>query len=175
MINYDLLSQAVKHYTNNGFEYIETPWIVSEYSNRVTTGIINNEYKFKNNLELVGSGEQSFIELYINGLLPRGTYQTITPCFRTEIFYTLDRKKYFIKNELIDTKNVDDNRLNEIVNICYNFFSTYVKCDVIETIDGFDIVTKNNVELGSYGIRKTNFLDWIYATGCAEPRLSNQI
>ena len=26
-------------------------------------------------------------------------------------------------------------------------------------------------ELGSYGIRECEFLKWIYATGCAEPRI----
>jgi len=30
-------------------------------------------------------------------------------------------------------------------------------------------------ELGSYGIRSCEFLDWIYATGVAEPRFSSLI
>lgn len=30
----------------------------------------------------------------------------------------------------------------------------------------------NGYELGLYGIRSSEFLDWIYATGCAEPRMS---
>ena len=30
----------------------------------------------------------------------------------------------------------------------------------------------HGIELGSYGIRHCQFLNWIYGTGCAEPRLS---
>jgi hypothetical protein len=29
------------------------------------------------------------------------------------------------------------------------------------------------IELGSYGIRSCDFLDWVYGTGVAEPRLSS--
>jgi hypothetical protein len=35
----------------------------------------------------------------------------------------------------------------------------------------FDLICKG-IELGSYGIRKYNNHKWIYATGVAEPRLS---
>lgn len=31
------------------------------------------------------------------------------------------------------------------------------------------------IELGSYGIRTCDYLEYIYGTGCAEPRLSQTI
>lgn len=34
---------------------------------------------------------------------------------------------------------------------------------------------KQRNELGSYGIRECEYLKWIYATGCADPRLSKII
>ena len=46
--------------------------------------------------------------------------------------------------------------------------------DVVKTETGFDIEINGN-ELGSYGIRSCEFLEWIYGTGCAEPRTSNLI
>ena len=46
--------------------------------------------------------------------------------------------------------------------------------EIIKTDIGYDI-TINGEELGSYGIRKCEFLKWIYGTGCAEPRLSTLI
>lgn len=49
----------------------------------------------------------------------------------------------------------------------YHFFKKYLPESKVETTDiGFDIVC-DNIELGSYGIRSCQFLDWIYGTGCA--------
>jgi phenylalanyl-tRNA synthetase alpha subunit len=50
----------------------------------------------------------------------------------------------------------------------------------IEDIYDFDIIDKNSsIELGSYGIRSetinNKIASWIYATACAEPRLSSTI
>lgn len=42
---------------------------------------------------------------------------------------------------------------------------------MVGTTDGYDITYKG-IELGSYGMRKCEFLEWVYGTGCAEPRLS---
>ena len=53
-------------------------------------------------------------------------------------------------------------------------------CIGIENVYNFDIIDKNtSIELGSYGIRSTMInnkkQEWIYATGCAEPRLSSTV
>ena len=58
---------------------------------------------------------------------------------------------------------------------CLKFFEQFFgedECRIIDTSNlSFDITYKD-VELGSYGIRKCDFLTWIYGTGLAEPRLT---
>jgi hypothetical protein len=59
-----------------------------------------------------------------------------------------------------------------------SFFQTQVPdqnlLKIVTTSDGYDI-EYNGVEIGSYGIRKTSFLEWIYGTGLAEPRFSRSL
>lgn len=175
MIDYKIISDSISYYDDNGFTRIEAPWTVSEYIDNITKpkGITSFQLKH-NNKCLVASGEQSFLYLYLKDFLPKGQYQTTTPCFRFESF-DYSHTKYFIKNELIKTDIVNEIELNKIVNICFNFFKQYIpNIDIIKTDIGYDIEYKGN-ELGSYGIRENEYLKWIYATGCAEPRFSKII
>lgn len=123
---------------------------------------------------MVASGEQSFLYLYNKGFLPKGQYQTVTPCFRDEQFDAY-HTKYFIKNELIKTDSVELKSLHDVVEIAFEFFKHKLGNDVkIETViqnKEYDI-SFDKIELGSYGIRNCEFMSWIYATGVAEPRLS---
>jgi len=176
MINYRILSDSIDYYTINGFSRIESPWTVTPNISNITkseTDKTDFEIKY-NGKVLVASGEQSFLYLYLKGFLPKGRFQTTTPCFRYESFDFL-HTKYFIKNELIDTINVNKSNLEDIVDISLNFFKKYLPNSSVEKIgDTYDI-TYLGYELGSYGIRQCEYLEWIYATGCAEPRLSNII
>ena len=108
-----------------------------------------------------------------------GQFQTITPCWRYETFDSL-HTKYFIKNELIETKTVTTERLNQVVEIAVDFFSKYFPRNDLEvTSDGISVLQMDieykGIELGSYGIRTCPYLEWIYATGAAEPRISSTI
>lgn len=175
MIDYNLINESIIHYENNGFKRIEIPWTVSKAIDDITKpkNIISFQLKH-NNKCLVASGEQSFLYLYLKGFLPLGKYQGICPCFRYESFDFL-HTKYFIKNELIQTDIVNQIELEKIIDIALKFYQQYLpKAEVIKTNIGYDIEI-NGKELGSYGIRSCEFLDWIYATGCAEPRLSSLI
>ena len=175
MINYKLLNDAISFYTSEGYNRIETPWTTSEYINNITAPKGVTQFQFKHNDKcLVASGEQSFLYLYLKGFLPKGKYQTTTPCFRMETF-DLTHTKYFIKNELIITDMVNKIELKGVIDDAYNFYSNYLKdLTVAETDIGYDIICEG-IELGSYGIRSCEFLEWIYGTGCAEPRLSTVI
>jgi hypothetical protein len=175
MINYGIIQNSIEFYTTRGFSRIESPWTVSEYVNDITRPKDRIPFQLKhNNKCLVASGEQSFLYLYLKEFLPKGQFQTVTPCYRYESFdYT--HTKYFIKNELIKTDVVNTFELERMVDISLSFFKIYLKdSEVVKTNDGFDIEYKGN-ELGSYGIRECEFLKWIYGTGCAEPRLSKLI
>lgn len=175
MINYQNLADSVVFYENNGFKRIETPWLVPPCIDNITKPSNKNHYMLKHNDKcLVASGEQSFLYLYMKGFLPKGKFQTITPCFRDER-YDMTHGKYFMKNELIITDDISEPSLNLVMRTAFDFFSqkldkSYLKIE--QTEQGYDITYKN-IELGSYGIRECEFLRWIYATGCAEPRLSN--
>jgi len=175
MIDYNLIQQSIEYYSNKGFQRIEAPWTVSEAIDCITKPEDRISFQLKhNNKCLVASGEQSFLYLYLKKFLPKGQYQAVTPCFRNESFDFL-HSKYFLKNELIKTDKVDKDELEKIVSTCLNFFQRRIgKAEVIKTKEGFDI-EYDGKELGSYGIRSCEFLDWIYATGCAEPRTSSLI
>jgi len=175
MINYKILHDSIEYYEKAGFKRIEAPWTVSEYIDNITKppGIISFQLKH-NDKCLVASGEQSFLYLYLKEFLPLGSYQCITPCYRLESF-DFTHSKYFMKNELIKTDVVNWAELTKITDTCLTFFKNYIpNVEIVDTEDGFDIEYKG-MELGSYGIRNCEFLEWIYATGVAEPRLSKII
>lgn len=180
MINYQLLADSINFYESKGFQRIETPWTVSAYVDDITRPKDRPHYQLKHNDKcLVASGEQSFLYLYLKEYLPKGKYQTITPCFRYEA-YDLYHEKCFMKNELIITDKVDTENLNYVIKSAELFFRT--KVDFPDDIKIVEIpndegtiqydIEYHGIELGSYGIRHCQFLNWIYGTGCAEPRLS---
>ena len=177
MIDYSLLDKSLQYYEDKGFKRVEAPWTVSEKVDKITKPEDRISFQLKhNNKCLVASGEQSFLYLYLKSFLPKGTYQTITPCFRYEAFDFL-HTKYFMKNELIKTDRVTELSLQEVVNRSLEFFKPLFKhnqLEIIKTEIGYDIEVDGK-ELGSYGIRSCEFLDWIYGTGCAEPRTSSLI
>ncbi len=178
MIDYKLLDESLKHYENNGFKRIEAPWTVSPYVDDITRPKDRTPFELKHNgKRLVASGEQSFLYLYLKEFLPKGQYQTITPCYRLESF-DFTHTKYFMKNELIKTDLVNESELNKMIDCSLKFFSNYFgpnKVDLITTSKTSYDIEINGIELGSYGIRECELLKWIYGTGCAEPRTSKLI
>jgi hypothetical protein len=172
-IDYRLLYHSTLEYEGWGFRRIEAPWAVTREIDAITKPDMKTPFVLKhNNKHLVASGEQSFLYLYLKGFLPKGQFQTITPCFREEEFDFL-HTKYFIKNELIKTDSVTDRDLQMVIDMCLEWYRTLIpEAEAVKTDDGWDIEIHGK-ELGSYGIRSCEFLDWIYATGCAEPRTSS--
>lgn len=184
MIDYRKIADAIEFYKARGYTYIETPWTVSENIDNITKPADRPHMQLKhNNKCLVASGEQSFLYLFAKDYLPKGKYQTVTPCFRYEPYDGL-HSKCFMKNELIITDDVTEENLRKVINDAKEFFSKYINVKVECILDTYnklspmtyDIVTEDGeIELGSYGIRTCGFLKWIYGTGVAEPRLSKAI
>lgn len=175
MIDYRKIADSIEYFENSGFARIESPWTVTKKIAQITAPENASYWSIsEKNKVLVASGEQSFLYLYLKGFLPKGRFQSVTPCFRDELFDKI-HTKYFIKNELIDTENVTEDNLVAIINDAARFFANYTSTDNIEIVDndsgGMDIEI-NGIEVGSYGIRSCEYLKWIYATGCAEPRLT---
>lgn len=176
MINYTYIADAVRFYNKVGFKYIDVPWVVDDSISNITKPPHARNFPFKDKV-LVASGEQSFLQLIKDKALPNGAYMCVTPCFRDEQVLSETHKQYFMKVELIQTDDVSKERLLHIIDLCHYFFNDYLDCKDVELPDGtFDIESSTGIELGSYGIRSYPGIGpWIYATGCAEPRLSYAI
>jgi hypothetical protein len=173
MINYRIIADSIDHYKSAGFNRIESPWLVTKPISAITAPPNATFFTIaEKNEVLVASGEQSLLSLYNLGLLPKGEFQTVTPCFRDELIDSLHHQT-FIKNELMKTDSPTVDNLHMMIQLSVDFFKRYLKTvDVVEIgPNQFDICYKG-IELGSYGIRSCQFLTWIYGTGVAEPRLS---
>jgi len=178
MIDYKKIHDSIVHYEKCGFQRIESPWTVTKAISDITCPPDGKNFTIaEKNKVLVASGEQSFLAMYNKGFLPKGRFQTVTPCFRDETFDDT-HTKYFIKNELIITDKTHRDEMCFAIDCALNFYKKYVPSTGLEVkkiaTNQYDIFYKD-VELGSYGIRSCSFLKWIYATGCAENRLSRTI
>lgn len=179
MIDYSLIAKSIDFYESFGFKRIETPWTVTEAVCNITKPPEAKAFKLtEKNKVLVGSAEQGFLYLYLKGFLPKGQFQSCGPCFRDESFDNW-HTKYFIKNELIKTDDTSKSSLDIVIDNALDFFESVIreKCQVIKTFDNYFFcesydITYNGIELGSYGIRKCDYLKWIYGTALAEPRTS---
>ena len=174
-IDYRKIADAQEFYTEYGFEEIAVPWIINFPAYSATRPPDRPEFYTLGGY-LNASGEQSFIELMLNGVKLKKN-MCVTACFRDELVIDELRHKYFVKLELIDTA-ANTAGLVRMVELCRSFFERYIATYVVETgeSDGektYDIVdSKNKIELGSYGIRHFRHLSWVYGTGVALPRLS---
>ncbi len=189
MINYSIISEAIDFYTQNGFKYIETPWIVPDEVSKITSPVRTGEkFALKDGI-LVGSAEQGFLDLIINGDLNPGKYVSCGPCFRDEMNLDDCTLETFLKVELIEYLPDDptfkeiEQGLAYVKNCAFEFMSLYSKGISIHlTDDGIDtsditICHRDRlIELGSYGLRhyctEDRDISWIYGTGVAEPRFS---
>lgn len=178
MIDYQKIADSIKFFETMSYTRIEAPWWVSpEISNITKPKDAGNYYIPVNRKCLVASGEQSLLYTANKGRLPKGRWLTVTPCFRNESIGILS-KKCFIKTELMITDQVTETARDLMISDAMEFFTKQVPnknlLTVIKTEDGYDI-NYDGIEVGSYGIRSCEFLDWVYGTGCAEPRLSRAI
>lgn len=179
-IEWRYLAEAVEHYEEKGYKYLEVPWLVSEPSCNITCPPWCRLFETFAGC-LVASGEQSFLE--IRQTLAPGRYQCVTPCFRDEETPDDLHLQYFVKNELIrvlppnSRESSQEREVEEIIMDAFDFFEKVYcgsKIRIVETTIGKDIEI-NQIEVGSYGFREYNGFAWVYGTGCALPRLSQAL
>ena len=182
MIDYQILANAIAFYSQKGFNEISVPWIVSKYisditmpADRTATFARTKCIEYVDPV-LVGSAEQSFLQLRLDGNLPDGKYQATSPCFRDESDDT--HFPYFMKNELIVIRNsgvedADEFCKEHLLMPAYEFMrSINSSVYIVQTDAGWDIM-KGDLELGSYGYRYHASIGyWFYGTGVALPRIS---
>lgn len=193
-IDYQLIGRAIAAYSGMGFTQIETPWWVTQEILDITKPPQAKEpYRISvNNKCLVASGEQSFLYMINKGQLCPGKYMTVTPCFRNEPFDPY-HSKYFMKLELMHLLDINidvpnSRYLGQMISDAMDFMSEELPGvrairtnqnewdqTIVPGTATWDItidVNKDNVELGSYGVRHCAFATWVYGTGIAEPRFS---
>ena len=176
-IDYKKIVAAQHHYGWAGYENIDVSWFVSRNAMEVTAPPGVRQYCNSFIGDLVASGEQSFIQMWMDGELKKGRWQCATPCFRDEPVVDDLRLNYFFKVELIDVLPKDiEKSMQDMVKYALMFFDNYLDVRVIDTDIGEDIVFTDielgDIELGSYGYREFEDFKWVYGTGVAEPRLS---
>jgi hypothetical protein len=175
VINYKNVASAIDFYKNRGYTYIEVPWLVLQEAINVT--LPENHYSLSTKYgELIGSAEQSFIQLLIDKKIHAGKYVAATPCFRDDEIDEF-HSRHFFKVELFECyKGIEFicGSTSSVPQDALDFFKSLPggeKSYFKVTKDGVDIEI-NNVEIGSYGRRQFNGWHWTYGTGYADPRFS---
>lgn len=158
----------MKYYQLCGYDFIPVPVFCGSDILNITKP---NNAPICTKSGFVASGEQSFLHLILHNDLKYGNYQCITPCVRMHDEEDYIHQKVFIKLELISINPKDPQyELMKMLFYCYAIFSCYTKnLNITKTESGFDI-NINNIEIGSYGVRKYKDITWVYGTGIALPR-----
>jgi hypothetical protein len=166
------LGEALRYYTSNGAKYIEVPWIVSPATSAITKPDYCKDYYHGQYHVLVGSAEQSFIEMHAYCDSLNSICVACTPCFRDEHFLDRTHQLYFHKVELFSTKLAD---VEIMAWMAENVFERYLGTRTIKrqqtSDDTFDLMY-GDIELGSYGVRAHEGKSWAFGTGLAEPRMT---
>lgn len=174
MIDYHKISDAIDCYAVHGYVYRDVPWLLDKQS--VQLAAPEGVRQFETFMGcLPASGEQSFYHQMTLGLLAKGRWQTVTPCFRDEPVTNNLTRTHFLKLELIDVDPDDvDWSLDIMVDTAYKLmYRLGVETTRMVQPDGsIDLVSLDGVELGSYGVRHIDGYSWVYGTGLAEPRFS---
>lgn len=173
-VNWHLLSNAIHYYEWSEYVYRDVSWSADPRAISVTcpdpSWIVKTQ-----KVSLVGSAEQSFIDLDLKGQLGKGKWVSCTPCFRNDEEDELHQHG-FMKVELYVNSDPSPRLAHLVALRAYDFFR---RCDeecadyldIVETEHGYDI-EMGGIEIGSYGYRESNGLAWVYGTGIAEPRFS---
>ncbi len=182
MIDYKLLAKAIAAYELEGYKYIETPWIVSDAAVEATLPIGKHGFELghpdiKPGM-LVGSAEQGFLQMMLDGTLKPGHYQSAGPCFRDETVLDAQHQYSFFKLELIHYLGSRDLPITDgsarfmahvADQVMWKLFEKEHELKCIGTESGYDLEI-NGVEVGSYGYREHAGHRWVYGTGLALPR-----
>lgn len=183
----DSVHRHLEAWLENGAQYVSLPWVASDTFAHCTKPdhVVERQGQSQNGLFLVASGEQVFLELAASNQLNEDvTYVGWTPCFRQEPHWDASHHHYFLKAEAYRriSSSCGFSELMSMIQSAKNVFASlmdeklhpFLSIVKIETDhEQWDIVL-GETEIGSYGIRKhpMNEAHYIYATVCAEPRLS---
>lgn len=185
-INYQTVSRAISLYTSKGYKYVDTPWYVSSDALLVTlpsdrSGFSIWHPEIPHDKFLVGSAEQGFIQLMMDGKIQSGSYCSVGPCFRDEpevdelhrySFFKLELIKIYATTEvpqLLDAWKMVHVAKEIHTELYWLSKRNQEQLRMVKTEQGYDLELAG-VEIGSYGLREHAGHRWLYGTGLALPR-----
>lgn len=185
-INYQTVSRAISEYGTRGYKYVDTPWHVPASTLTATlprerSGFSLWHPELPHDKFLVGSAEQGFLQLMIDGKIASGSYCSAGPCFRDEptvdelhrySFFKLELIKILGPSEqpeLIDVWKMAHAAKDVHANLYWLSKKSLEQLRVVRTDQGYDLELAG-VEVGSYGLREHDGHRWLYGTGLALPR-----
>lgn len=185
-INYQTVSRAISLYAPKGYKYVDTPWHVSADAMSVTlprerSGFSMWHPYLPHDKFLVGSAEQGFVQLMLDGAIQPGSYCSAGPCFRDEpevdelhrySFFKLELIRIYASNEapeLLDVWKIAHLAKDVHADLYWLGEKSKKQLRVVKTDAGYDLELAG-VEVGSYGLREHAGRRWLYGTGLALPR-----
>lgn len=171
-----LLRKAIAQYIQWDFRFLEYVPVVVDVDCLLATASNNQIAMVTDTKGLVGSAEQSFLQLIKEGKLEGyKRYQAVTDCVRP-----LDNddwhQQVFKKLELISiTTHAEE--LDSVICAAEETMKHLLKgldlpsntLEIVPTDEGFDLEL-NGIEVGSYGNRVFRDIHYVYGTGLALPR-----
>lgn len=174
-IDLSLITKAIDFY---GYSQAKVPYLVDPDIMDWTCpqGVRDKRLTHTDGKQYVASAEQSFLQLEKDGKLSLNDEPmlALTPCYRDEEVLDDTHLNVFLKLEIFEYNPVDEVTDLYLAKRMQNFFDHEgLITKIIKTDIGYDVVTKDNLELGSFGYRTTpKGVSYVYGTGLAEPRAS---
>lgn len=177
-IDYALLGEALEFYETEGYRYVEVPWAVSKETVDITCPNPAFSAHVRDLGYLVGSAEQSFLHLDLNGKLGKTRFVACTPCFRLGDMEDDLHFPTFMKVELYDNTYASDTgwkaMLADAHELALRLGAPKAALTQEETAEGRDLML-GGIEIGSFGLRRHGDHIWSYGTGLALPRFSQAL
>ena len=181
-----LLHRALLFWQQQGFVFVDLPWIIPGHFTRMTRPPERREIStFYGNL--VASGEQSFLKLFQNKrLVAAPGYVGWSPCFRDEPWFDELHQFAFIKAECFvpfQHRIAGKIALSQLLSKQQQLFISLAKlhgskAPIIEQEvvkhDQIDLCL-GGIEIGSYGVREFEGCQYLYGTALALPRFTTAL
>jgi hypothetical protein len=181
------IARCLHYWDTQGYRFVSLPWLTpARYTDATKPAAIVGADVATAHGNLVASGEQSFLMLCEQGLLPAGDrFIGWTPCFRQEPVFDSRHHFYFMKAELflrVPNRAAGREALAVMVAGAEHWMQQEVRNSGVTSRlwredlgpDQTDLLL-GTLELGSYGVREFAGQYYVYGTACAEPRLSEAI
>lgn len=176
--------RACKDWIDEGAQWVDLPWTVPKQFTDATRPML----EFGQDIQtphgmLLASGEQAFLWMDSQNLLPPHCHIGWTPCFRDEPVIDRWHRYGFMKVEAyqpLSSRDHQKSALMALVDRAQSHFERWSGRHVRQRWfpDGTCDIEINGVEVGSYGIRRHPthaHREYLYGTVLAEPRFSEAL